>query len=74
VYFSVDSMTPGTTSDAYITVERDTGNHSSSNSTTGTITIDAVSPRVTGSLSFQTTDDMVGTISVTGGFDVKRCF
>ena len=40
----------------------------------GMVTIDAVMPRVTGSLSFMDTDMTVGDISVMGNFDVKRCF
>lgn len=74
VYFSVDGTTPGMQSDAWVTVEHSSGRHVSSNSTDGMVTIDAVSPRVTGSVTFQTTDDDVGTISVSGSFDVKRCF
>jgi hypothetical protein len=74
VYFSVDATTPGTQSDLYITVEHSTGRHVSSNSTEGTVTIETVSPRVTGSLTFQTTDNDVGSITVSGSFDVKRCF
>jgi hypothetical protein len=73
VFFSVDAMTPGTHSDVFITVLHDTGNHSSSNSTGGTVTIESVSPRVTGSLSFETTESDVGMITVNGSFDVKRC-
>jgi hypothetical protein len=74
VYFSVDATTPGMQPDAWITVERNSGRHFSSNSSDGTVTIDAVSPRVTGSVTFQTTDDDVGSITVNGSFDVKRCF
>jgi len=40
----------------------------------GTVTIDTVMPRVTGSLTFMTTDQDVGTIAVSGNFDIKRCF
>ena len=40
----------------------------------GSIVIDAVEPRVTGRVTFTTTDDEIGTISVTGSFDVVRCF
>ena len=74
VYFSVDSMTPGTVTDAAISVAKSDNNHTSINLGSGSITIDAVSPRVTGSLTATLTDDTVGTIDVSGGFDVKRCF
>jgi hypothetical protein len=74
VYFSVDATTPGTQSDLFVTVLRSSGNHLSSNSTDGTVTIDTVSPRVTGSIMFETTDNDVGPITVNGSFDVKRCF
>jgi hypothetical protein len=74
VYFSVDATTPGTQSDLFITVMRSSGNHLSSNSSDGMVTIDAVSPRVTGSIMFDTNDQDVGPISVSGSFDVKRCF
>lgn len=73
-YFSVDATTPGTTADAFISVEHSTGNNISINEASGTVTIDTVMPRVTGSLTFMTTDMDVGPISVSGNFDVKRCF
>lgn len=38
------------------------------------VTIDTIDTRVTGSLTFSTTDQKVGTISVSGNFDVKKCF
>jgi hypothetical protein len=74
VYFSVDATTPGAQSDVFITVMHSTGNHLSSNSTDGMVTIDTVSPRVTGSITFDTIDQDVGAITVSGSFDVKRCF
>jgi hypothetical protein len=74
VYFSVDATTPGTDANAFITVERNSGHNSTSNTTDGTVTIESVSPRVTGSIAFQTTDQDAGTITVNGSFDVKRCF
>lgn len=73
-YFNVDATTPGTNASASISVEHSTGNNISINESTGTVTIDTVMPRVTGSLTFMTTDMDVGAISVTGNFDVKRCF
>jgi len=74
VYFSVDATTPGTDANAEISIEHSTGSHISINGTGGMVTIDTVMPRVTGSLSVTTTDDQVGAISVSGNFDIKRCF
>ena len=74
VYFSVDATATGPQADAYITVEHSTGNHISINESSGTVTIDTNTPRVTGSLTFMTTDNEVGDITVSGNFDVKRCF
>lgn len=37
------------------------------------MTIDAIGPRITGSVMFMATDDMVGTLSVSGGFGVISC-
>jgi len=74
VYFSVDATTPGTNASAYVSVEHSTGNNININESSGTVTIDAVMPRVTGSLTFMTTDMDVGMIAVSGNFDVKRCF
>jgi hypothetical protein len=74
VYFSVDSATPGTVTDAAISVAKSNNNHTSINLGSGSITIDAVSPRVTGTLTATLTDETVGAIDVSGSFDVKRCF
>jgi hypothetical protein len=74
VYFSVDATTPGTNAQALISVEHSTGNHIKINESDGTVTIDATTPRVTGSLTFTTTDTDIGDIAVSGNFDVKRCF
>ena len=73
VYFSVDATTPGTVATAAVSVEHSTGNHVSINESDGMVTIDTTH-RVTGSLTFTTTDQTVGTIAVSGNFDVKRCF
>lgn len=74
VYFSVDATTPATVADATISVEHSTGNHVSINESNGTVVIEATTPRVTGNLTFMTTDQDVGDIAVSGNFDVKRCF
>jgi hypothetical protein len=73
-YFTVDAATPTTQASADISVEHSSGNHIDIFAATGMVTIDAVMPRVTGSLSFMDTDMTVGDISVMGNFDVKRCF
>jgi hypothetical protein len=74
VYFSVSSTTPGTDANASISVEHSTGRDTSINEAPGMVTIDTIDTRVTGSLTFMTTDDTVGPIAVSGNFDVKRCF
>jgi hypothetical protein len=74
VYFLVDATTPGSDASAEISVQRSSSNSLSINEAGGTVTIDTVMPRVTGSLTFTTTDMDVGEISVSGNFDIKRCF
>ena len=74
VFFSVDATTPGAHPDAFVTVEHSTGRNTSLNESNGSVTIDTTMPRVTGSLTFMTTDSDVGEIAVSGNFDVKRCF
>lgn len=73
LYFSVDRL-PGTYTDGFISAMRSDGGTTKINASSGSVTIDAVEPRVTGSVTFETTDDEVGTISASGTFDVKRCF
>lgn len=73
VYFSVPQTT-GTHAQAYVAVMKSEDNSSHTNIASGMVTIDAVEPRVTGSVTFSTTGDDVGAISVSGSFDVKRCF
>jgi hypothetical protein len=73
IYFSVDKMT-GTYASASVSAMKNTKNSTSINSTNGMVTITAVEPRVTGTVTFTTTDEEVGVISATGSFDVKRCF
>ena len=72
VFFSV-AQAAGTYM-PFVSVGHRAGNSTSVNISDGEVTIDAVEPRVTGSLTFDTTDDEVGTISVSGTFDVFRCF
>ncbi len=74
VYFSVSATTPGTDANAFINAQHSGGNHTSINEASGTVTIDTIGTRVTGSLMFSTTDQDVGPISVSGNFDVKKCF
>jgi hypothetical protein len=73
VYFHVDKV-PGVHAQAAIDVMKVKGNSTSINGTFGMVTIDAAEPRVTGSLTVTTEDQDVGTISVSGTFDVVRCF
>ena len=74
VYFSVSATTPGTNASVSINAQQTNGNHTSINESSGSVTIDTIDARVTGSLTFSTTDSTVGTISVAGNFDVKKCF
>jgi hypothetical protein len=74
VYFSVSATTPGSNANLFVNVEKSTGNNVNINSASGTVTIDSIDTRVMGSIDFTVTDMMVGTISVSGAFDVKKCF
>ena len=74
MYFSVDKATPGPHAATAISVETSNGKHTSINEAQGSVTNDAIGPHVTGSVTFMTTDNMVGAICVTGGFDVLKCF
>lgn len=74
VYFSVDSTQPGTSGSADVGFAKSADNSTAINLTTGSVTIDTLSPRVTGTVSATTTDDEAGTLTVSGTFDVKRCF
>ncbi|HVK86762.1 MAG TPA: hypothetical protein VM513_21730 [Kofleriaceae bacterium] len=73
VYFNVTDQ-PGTYDSAYVSVMKSEDRSTSTNTSSGSVTITAVEPRVTGTVTFDTTDDEIGTISVAGSFDVKRCF
>jgi hypothetical protein len=74
VFFSVDATTPAADPSLEISVVHFDGRNLNLNGSTGMVTIDTVMPRVTGSLTFNTTDSDIGTISVSGNFDIKRCF
>jgi len=74
VYFSVSATTPGADANAYISAQHTDGGHTSINESSGMVTIDTIDTRVTGSLTFSTTDQDVGAITVSGNFDVKKCF
>lgn len=74
VYFLVDATTPGTDANAFVSVQRSSSNSVSINEASGSVTIDTVMPRVTGSLTMMTTDMDIGDIAVSGNFDIKRCF
>lgn len=67
------ARTPATQT-GFVSVIRVDGSSAHLNASDGDIVVDAVDPRVTGNVTFDTTDDMVGTISVSGTFDVIRCF
>ena len=73
VYFVVDRA-PGAHAQTEVNAMKSTSSSININGTTGMVTIDGVDPRVTGSVSFTTTDDEIGEIAVSGTFDVKRCF
>ena len=71
--FFTTAMAPGATS-GFVSVMKSTSNSVSIHSASGMVTITAIEPRVTGSLTFTTTDEEIGTISVGGDFDIIRCF
>ncbi|MBA3391089.1 MAG: hypothetical protein H0T89_00510 [Deltaproteobacteria bacterium] len=73
VYFDV-AKAPGSHPTAGVTVMKSTSDMVNINGSTGMVTIDSAGDRVTGSVTFTTTDNDVGTISVSGTFDVLRCF
>lgn len=73
VYFSVPKV-PGTDDSGFVSAMRSLDNSTKINSAPGTVTIDTVEPRVTGTVTFATTDEEVGEILVSGSFDVVRCF
>jgi hypothetical protein len=75
VLFDVDNTAPATHNDTSISVVRNTSNSFSLNGSFGTVVIDSIgTDRVTGSVTFSTTDEEVGAITAMGTFDVARCF
>ncbi|MBS1119832.1 MAG: hypothetical protein H6Q90_2060 [Deltaproteobacteria bacterium] len=70
--FAID-RTMGTQA-GFISVIRVEGGSANLNGSPGEVIIDGIADRVTGSLTFDTTDDQVGPITATGTFDVRRCF
>ncbi|HWO22461.1 MAG TPA: hypothetical protein VNO30_27070 [Kofleriaceae bacterium] len=73
VYFSVDKAA-GSYADSFVSAMQTDDGSTKVNVASGSVTIDAVEPRVTGRVTLTTTDDEIGTIAVTGSFDVVRCF
>lgn len=73
VHFSVPK-TPAVYDQNAVTVDRNNSNESRSYQAFGDVVIDSVGERVTGSLTFTATDDEIGTIALSGSFDVLRCF
>jgi hypothetical protein len=73
VYFTVDKES-GSYPQTLVGAMRSTSSSVTVNVAPGSVTIDAIEPRVTGSVSFNVNDDEIGTISVSGTFDVVRCF
>jgi hypothetical protein len=75
VTFAVDSTAPATHADTSIAVIRGTARSYSYVGSFGTVVIDSIGPdRVTGSVSFATSDEEIGAITAMGTFDVIRCF
>lgn len=73
IYFVVDQA-PGMHAQTSISAMKSTSNSININGGTGSVTIDAIEPTVTGRVTFSTTDDEAGAITADGTFDVKRCF
>ncbi len=73
VFFSVEKL-PGAFEEASVAAMRSENNNTKTNFSISSVTIDAVEPRVAGSVEFSITDEDVGEISVSGTFDVVRCF
>jgi len=74
VYLSVDKTTPGSNAMQEIDVITISGNHIDITGGPGTATVASIDTRVMGSLSATFTDAMSNTITVSGNFDVKKCF
>lgn len=74
VFFAENAATPGTDSNATVNVEKVSGNMIDVLVSNGAVTISTIDTRVTGSVTFTATDQNLGAVSVSGNFDVKRCF
>ena len=74
VFFAENAATPGTDSSATVNIEKVSGNMIDVLSANGTVTISTIDTRVTGTIMFTGTDQTLGAVSVSGNFDVKRCF
>ena len=74
VYFSVDSTQASSDAMADVSVGKSDGNNAQVTAGSGSVTIDAVEPRVSGTVNATLTNSTIGTITVAGSFDVKRCF
>jgi hypothetical protein len=72
IYFDVAKNVASTSGS--VSVMKSSSRNISINSGPGNVTITAIEPRVTGMVTFATTDEEVGMITVAGTFDVKRCF
>jgi hypothetical protein len=74
VYFSIP-QTGTTSAQVSVTLFDISGRNISINITSGSVMLTSPADgRVAGTLAFSTTDDKVGTITMTGAFDVKKCF
>jgi hypothetical protein len=74
-YADVDlPATPGTYPQANVGVMNISANSINLDEASGSVTITSIDTRVMGSITFTTTDMTVGTIAVSGTFDVKKCF
>lgn len=74
VFFAEDAATPGTDANATVNIEKVSGNMIDVLVSDGMVTISTIDTRVTGTITFTGTDQTLGAVSVSGNFDVKRCF
>jgi hypothetical protein len=73
VSFSADKTTPGPVPNAFITVTRISGTNLDGTTANGTVTITSLGDRVQGSITFDDTSMYLGTVTMSGDFDVKNC-
>ena len=75
VYLAVDKTTPGSNPMQEVDVLTVSSNHIDIVGGSGTSTVTSIDTRVMGSVSYTFTDSMTNnTITVSGNFDVKKCF